>query len=122
MPQRFIYQPFKLGLQGGVAITDDPDRHLRDKILAVLFTAAGERVNRPDFGVGLNRAVFESLDAITLGALKFHVSQGLSRELDAELLVDSIDLVPQPEQGELELHIEYRRRSDRVPRTLEVKL
>jgi phage baseplate assembly protein W len=122
MPQRFIFQPFKLGLQGGVAVTDDPNRHLRDKVLAVLFTAAGERVNRPDFGVGLNRAVFETLDEIRLAALKFHVSQGLNRELGDEFLLDNVDLIATPERGELEIHIEYRRRTDRIPRTLEIKL
>jgi hypothetical protein len=122
MPPRFILQPFKLGRQGGVAVTDDGDRHLRDKILAVLFTAAGERVNRPDFGVGLNRAVFETLDELTLAGLKFEITQGLTRELGDDVFFDLIELVATPEQGFLDLNIEYRRRADRIPRTLEVRL
>jgi phage baseplate assembly protein W len=122
MAERFLYQPFRLGRQGGVAVTDDASRHLRDKILAVLFTAPGERMNRPDFGAGLNRAVFEMLDDLTLAGLKFHVSQGLNRELGDDVFFDSIELIATPERGELEVHIEYRRREDRIPRTLEVKL
>jgi uncharacterized protein len=122
MAARFLYQPFRLGRQGGVAVTDDVNRHLRDKVLAVLFTAPGERMNRPDFGVGLNRAVFEMLDELTLAGLQFHVSQGLTRELGDDVFFDSIELIPSSEQGELELRIEYRRREDRLPRTLQVKL
>ena len=39
------------------ATTDDDD-HVRDLIEQVLFTAPGERVNRPDFGSGLLQLVF----------------------------------------------------------------
>ncbi|HEY5955231.1 MAG TPA: GPW/gp25 family protein, partial [Polyangiaceae bacterium] len=122
MPQLFLYQPLRLGRQGGVAVTDDPNRHLRDKILAVLFTAPGERVNQPDFGVGLNRALFEPLDDLTIAALQFRISQGLDRQLSDEIIFDDLQLISSPDQGELDLRIDYRRRSDRVARTLEVKL
>ena len=122
MTQRFLFQPFRLGRQGGVALTDDEDRHLHSKILAVLFTAPGERVNRPSFGVGLNRAVFETLDSLTLSALEYRVAQGLNRELGREFLLDNLELLAVPEQGELQLRVEYRRVIDRIPRTLEVML
>jgi phage baseplate assembly protein W len=36
----------------------DYDTHIRDMIEQVLFTAPGERVNRPDFGTGLAQLVF----------------------------------------------------------------
>jgi len=122
MAERFLYQPFKLGRQGGVAVTDDVSRHLRDKVLAVLFTAPGERLNRPTFGVGLTTAVFEPLDELTLASLEFRVSQGLNRDLGDEILIDSVDIITTPEDGLLELDIDYRLRSDRKPRRLEVKL
>src|SRR3954451_5603404 len=64
MADLFIYQPFKLrDDRGAIAVTDDPDRHLRDKLLAILFTAPGASVNRPDFCVGLDRALFDPLDS-----------------------------------------------------------
>jgi phage baseplate assembly protein W len=122
MADRFLYQPFRLGRQGGVAVTTDVSRHLRDKVLAVLFTAPGERLNRPSFGVGLTTAVFEGLDDLTLSSLEFRISQGLNRDLGDEILIDSIDIVSSPDEGLLELDIDYRLRSDRVPRRLEVKL
>ena len=131
MANRYLIQPLRYGaerpsaqgsLRNGLAVTEDPDRHLRDKILAVLFTAPGERVNRPNFGVGLNRALFEPLDDLTLGAIEFRVTEGLRREVGEEILLDSIDINAVPEGGEMSLVIRYRRREDRIPRNLEIAL
>lgn len=121
MADLFVYQPFKLREhRGAIAITDDADRHLRDKILAVLFTAPGERVNAPRFGVGLDRTVFEGLDELTVAAVEFGIAEGLRREVGEEVLVDSIDIVTEPEGGQLLISINYQRRSDRSPRNLEI--
>lgn len=122
MADRFLHYPFRFGAQGGVAVIDDPDKHLRDKLEAVLFTAPGERVNNPDFGVGLNRAVFEGLDELTIAALEFRISQAIRRDLGDEILVDAVDLEASPEDGTLTLSLTFRRRTDRVPRNLEVRL
>jgi phage baseplate assembly protein W len=119
----FVYQPFKLrDERGAIAVTDDADRHLRDKILAVLFTAPGERVNAPRFGVGLDRTVFEGLDELTIAAVEFRVGEGLRRHVGDELLIDSVDVQTDPEGGQLLLSIDYRRRLDRRPRNLEIVL
>jgi phage baseplate assembly protein W len=51
---------FPLRFDGsGRTATTDRDRHIRDMIEQVLFTAPGERVNRPTFGCGLLQLVFE---------------------------------------------------------------
>ena len=131
MANRYLIQPLRYGaekpesggrLHNGLGITEDADRHLRDKILAVLFTVPSERVNRPTFGVGLDRYVFEGLDELTLAALEFRVSEGLRRDIGDEMLVDAVDLRSSPEDGELRLSIRYRRREDRIPRNLEIEL
>lgn len=121
MSGRFLHHPFRAGGQGGVAITDDADRHLRDKVEAVLFTAPGERVNAPDFGVGLNRAVFEGIDELTIGALEFRIQQAIRRDLGDEILVDSVH-IGEEAPGRLVLRLAFRRRVDREPRNLEVAL
>lgn len=123
MAEFFVFQPFRLRhSRGAVAVTDDADRHLRDKVLAVLFTAPGERVNAPRFGVGLSRAVFEGLDELTAAAVEFRVTEGLRRELGDEVIIDSVDIRTEPDHGQLLLEVTYRRRSDRVPRNLEIAL
>ncbi len=50
--------PFKINRHGRTSDTDIND-HIRDMIMQVLFTAPGERVNRPSFGCGLNQLVFQ---------------------------------------------------------------
>jgi phage baseplate assembly protein W len=131
MASRYLIQPLRYGAEkadtaervhNGLAVTEDADRHLRDKILAVLFTSPGERVNRPRFGVGLNRFVFEGLDDLTLAALEFRVTEGLRRDIGDELLIDTVDVSGSPPDGELRLLIRYRRRDDRIPRQLEIDL
>jgi phage baseplate assembly protein W len=119
----FLHQPFKLRDQrGAIAVIDDADRHLRDKVLAVLFTAPGERVNNPRFGVGLNRTVFEQLDDLTAAAVEYRIAEGLRRELDAEAEVSAVDVQLGPQEGELLVAISYTRRADRAARVLEVAL
>ena len=121
MAALFAYQPFKLRAdRGAIAVTDDADRHLRDKILAVLFTAPGERVNAPRFGVGLDRTVFEGLDELTISAVEFRIGEGLRRELGDEAAIDRVDVETDPEDGQLLISIDYRRRSDRRSRNLEI--
>jgi uncharacterized protein len=123
MADLFVYQPFKLrDDRGAIAVTDDADRHLRDKILAVLFTAPGERVNEPRFGVGLDRTVFEGLDDLTISAVEFRIADGMRRQLGDEALIDRVDVETDPEAGQLLITIEYRRRTDRKPRNLEIVL
>ena len=119
----YLLQPFRLrDDRGAIAVIDDIDQHLRDKVVAVLFTAPGERVNEPRFGVGLNRMVFEQVDELTAGALEFRISEGLRRELEPDAEVTDVDVTGGPQQGELLVAISYLRRADRAARTLEVVL
>lgn len=133
MPNLFIRQPFGLGAskgaasgvgaaRNGVALTNDPDRHLRDKIIAVLFTAPGERVNHPRFGAGLNRAVFQELNELTVTAIEYRVLEGLRRDLGDEIRVDAVDISTNAPAGELLLTLTYQRRDDRLTRTLGIQI
>ena len=121
MTESYIIQPFKLrDDRGAIVVTSDADRHLRDKILAVLFTAPGERVNEPRFGVGLDRTVFETLDPLTVSAVQFRIADGLRRDVGDEALIDGVSVETDPDNGQLLISIDYRRRIDRAPRNLEI--
>jgi phage baseplate assembly protein W len=50
--------PFHADARGRTARADEAS-HVRDLIEQVLFTAPGERVNRPTFGSGLLQLVFD---------------------------------------------------------------
>jgi phage baseplate assembly protein W len=80
---------------GGLTASVDPGRHVRDLIEQVLFTAPGERVNRPTFGVGLTRDLFAPISAELLEALRFQIQAELTRWLSAIIAVRSVDVMPE---------------------------
>ena len=49
--------PFHVDARGRTGATSE-EEHIRDLVEQVLFTAPGERVNRPTFGSGLLQLVF----------------------------------------------------------------
>jgi phage baseplate assembly protein W len=81
---RQIDIPFRLDPRGRTASTSDED-HVRDLIEQVLFTAPGERVNRPDFVSGLMRLVFEPVREELATATQLLVKGSLQQWL-AELI------------------------------------
>lgn len=82
--------PFGFDLRGRAAITGDDD-HVRDLIRKVLFTAPGERVNRPDFGCGVKQLVFAPLSD-AMAATTQHLVQGaLLRWLGDLIIVEQVD-------------------------------
>jgi phage baseplate assembly protein W len=81
-----IDYPFHFDARGRTATTPDAD-HVRDMIEQLLFTSAGERVNRPDFGSGLMQVVFAPNSAEMAAAIQYTTQAALQRWLG-----DVIDL------------------------------
>lgn len=86
------------------------DEAIRGKIIQVLFTAPGERVNLPEFGCGLFNLVFEPNDDILAAAMEFTVGQALTRWLGSEILVEGVRVDSLEETMNIE--IVYTRRAD----------
>src|SRR6266852_792033 len=80
--------------RGRTADTSDED-HIRDLIEQVLFTAPGERVNRPDFGSGLQRLVFAPNSDELAAATQFLVQGSLQQWLDDLIQVDQVQVESQ---------------------------
>ncbi|MFY0617689.1 GPW/gp25 family protein [Shimia sp.] len=129
---RFIASPVALGpqlarmdvaqQQEGIAEISDPDLHLRNKIMAILFTAPGERVMRPSFGAGLNRSVFESLSPLARPALEYRIRESLNRDIGSEATLEDVDVTFDGAEGAVLIAIDYMRRSDRTQSRLEIVL
>jgi phage baseplate assembly protein W len=86
--------PFYFDSRGRTATTDDAD-HIRDMIEQFLFTNAGERVNRPDFGSGLLGMVFEPNSPELAAALQFTIQAGLQRWLGDLIEVRALEVTSQ---------------------------
>lgn len=96
--------PFHFDGRGRTAATGE-DEHIRDMIEAVLFTAPGERVNRPDFGSGVMQLVFAPNSAEAAAATQFLVQGALQQWLGELILVETVDV--RSEDATLRITVEY---------------
>lgn len=103
--------PFPLSIpSNGTIIASSGDEAIRGKIIQVLFTAPGERVNLPEFGCGLFNLVFEPNDVVLADAMEFTVGQALTRWLREEIIVDAVSVEAEQETAMIE--IVYTKRVD----------
>src|SRR2546421_7395955 len=78
-----IDYPYHFDNRGHTADTSAQD-HIRDMIEQILFTSPGERVNRPDFGCGIQRLVFAH-NSDALAAATQVIVQGSLQQWMADL-------------------------------------
>ena len=100
--------PFHFDGRGRTALAGDDD-HIRDMIEQFLFTNAGERVNRPDFGSGLMQLVFAPNSPEVAAALQHTVSAGLQRWLGDLIEVRSLEVTSVDAVLRVELEYAVRR-------------
>jgi phage baseplate assembly protein W len=105
--------PYHLDGRRRTATTDATD-HARDLIEQVLFTAPGERVNRPDFGCGLHRLVFEPNGPELAAATQMLVHGALQQTLADRLTV--IDVTVEAEDAALRIAVTYALHGSREAR------
>ena len=84
--------PLQFDSHGNTATVDN-DRHIRDMIEQVLFTAPGERVNRPDFGSGLMQLVFQPNSNELAVTTQFLVQGALQQWLGDLIQVDKVQVI-----------------------------
>lgn len=101
--------PFNVG-DGGHILATGGDEAIRAKIIQVLFTAPGERVNKPTFGCGLFNLVFEPNNPVLAAAMEFSIGQALVRWLEDDIVVDVVDV--EAEEENVHVEITYMRRQD----------
>ncbi len=99
-----IDYPFHFNNRGRTATTDEAD-HICDMIRQFLFTKPGERVNRPEFGSGLQQTLFEPNSSELASALQFTVQAGLQRWLGD--LIEVQDMTITSEDSTLRVFIQY---------------
>jgi phage baseplate assembly protein W len=96
--------PFHVDRRGRTAATTE-DEHVRDLIEQVLFTAPGERVNRPTFGSGLLRLVFAPGSDALAAATQLTVQAALQEWLGE--LIEVRDVTVESADSTLEVTVEY---------------
>ncbi len=102
--------------QQGTATTGDDD-HIRDMIEQVLFTAPGERVNRPDFGCNLMQLVFAPNSEELAAAVQLLVHGSLQQWLGDSIQVQQVKV--QSDDARLHITVVYVVLRNREARTAE---
>jgi phage baseplate assembly protein W len=96
--------PLRFDGRGRTAETDY-DAHVRDMIEQVLFTAPGERVNRPTFGSGVLQLVFAPNSDALAAATRLSVQAALQEWLGD--VVEVADVEVQANDSTLRLEVRY---------------
>lgn len=99
--------PFTIDNLGRVA-TQTGDASLRARIIQVLLTSPGERVNQPEFGCGLRELLFDPNNEILAATTEFAISRALAHWLGDEILVEEVAVAH--EDGRLGVEVVYVRR------------
>lgn len=81
--------PLAVSARGAVASSPRLDV-IRQQIEQVLFTLPGERVNRPDFGCGVQRLVFAGASPETAAASEYLISTALAKFMAELIQVDAV--------------------------------
>lgn len=99
-----IDYPFHFDGRGRTAITDD-NKHIRDLIEQILFTAPGERVNRPTFGCDIPRLIFSPNSDAQAAATQVLVQSSLQQLMGDVIEVEAVDV--QIDDSTLSVLIQY---------------
>ena len=106
--------PFKVGKNGRTATTNK-EEHIKQLIEQVLFTSLGERVNRPDFGSGINQLVFAPNSDELVTVTQFLVQGSLQRWLGDLIHVDLVEI--QNVDSKLSITVKYKIIKNMMPQT-----
>ena len=107
----FLDFPFAFDTRGRSALTGSDD-HVRDLIMQVLFTIPGERVNRPEFGCGINQLVFAPASDALAAATEQLIHGALLRWLEPLISVEKVTV--EAVDASLEITVAYTRRDTQV--------
>jgi phage baseplate assembly protein W len=108
--------PYHFDSRGRTAEVDD-NGHIRDLIEQVLFTAPGERVNRPEFGSGLLNLVFAPNSDQLAATTQYLVQGSLQQYLGHLIQVDAVEV--ENEDATLRVTIRYFVRQTQTLQTAE---
>jgi phage baseplate assembly protein W len=119
---RFLDYPYSVGANG-IPNTTPADDHLRDLILQVLFTYPGERVNLPEFGVGVQRLVFAPNSDALRSSAQFLITNGLQRWLGDRIDVSQVNISSEAGAEETVLiEIFYTLKATQQPQRVQIQV
>jgi uncharacterized protein len=108
--------PFRFDLRGRTASCDEA-RQVREMLEQLLFTNAGERVNRPDFGGGLQQIVFAPNSPELAAALQFTTRASIQNWLGDIIDLHALDVIADDAQLHVSVSYALRRTGEQHTET-----
>ena len=99
-----IDYPFHFDSRGRTALAD-PNKHIQDMLEELLFTNPGERVNRPDFGSGIQQLIFAPTSPEVASALQFTLKAAIQNWLGDLVQVQTLEVTS--DDSTLDIVIQY---------------
>ena len=120
--KRFLDYPFGVSSLGAPNLTN-PDDHLRDLILQVLFTNPGERVNLPEFGCGVQRLIFAPNSDMLRTSTQFLIFNSLQRWLGDRIDLGQVSVTSEPGDEEtVTIEVVYLIKATQQRQSLQVQV
>lgn len=120
-PFTSIRHPFAVDLgRGRLAEEENYAEHVEQMMFQVLFTAPGERVNRPDFGCGIKRLVFAPNSEVSAALAQVTIFQSLNKWLGTAIDVNDVKAQAIDERLEITIAYTLKARGERRYLNLEV--
>jgi hypothetical protein len=109
--------PYHLDGRGMTARAERAD-HVRQMIEQVLLTSPGERVNRPEFGCGLDRMLFADPREEALAAFQALAQASLQQWLGDVIRVQAVDV--STDESRLQVTVTYVDLTDQKTRRAQI--
>src|SRR5688572_14040118 len=94
--------PLRLDHERGLAVLD-PEASVRAMLEQILYTEPGERVNRPSFGVGVERALFEPNGPFLASRLRLALEENAYEHLGSDVEILKLDVAADEETLTIEI-------------------
>jgi phage baseplate assembly protein W len=120
-PFTSIKHPFSVDTgRGRLAEEENYAAHIEQLMFQVLFTAPGERINRPDFGCGVKRLVFAPNNEVSATLAQVTIFQALEKWLGTAITVNDVKAFAIDSRLEIKISYTLKARNERRYLNLEV--
>jgi phage baseplate assembly protein W len=120
-PFTSIKHPFAVDPgRGRLAEEENYAEHVEQMMFQILFTAPGERVNRPDFGCGIKRLVFGPNSEVSASLAQVVIYQALTKWLGSAITLNDVKALAIEERLEIKIAYTLKARGERRYLNLEV--
>lgn len=100
-----VSYPFTIDKLGKSTLAVE-EKHIRDMIEQVLFTAPGERVMRPDFGSGVYQLVFAPIHESLSSTVQQTIHASLQKWLSNSITVENV--IVETNDSTISIEVSYR--------------